>query len=125
MLPGMSERHVSLKRAYEAPEPGDGYRVLIDRLWPRGVSKEALALDAWLKDLAPSDELRRWFGHDPERWEEFRKLYRAELHDAGKRILLSDLAARIEKGPVTLVYGAKDEEHNDAVVLREILGREK
>ena len=121
----MSQRHVSLKRAYEPPEPGDGYRVLIDRLWPRGVRKETLALDAWLKDLAPSDELRRWFGHDPERWEEFRTRYRAELHDAGKRILLSELAAHAKSGPVTLVYGAKDEEHNNAVVLREILGREK
>lgn len=121
MLPGMAERHVRLKRAYAPPEPGDGYRVLIDRLWPRGVKKEDLALDAWLKDLAPSDELRRWFGHDPERWAEFRKLYRAELHQPSAHLLLAELAARAKEGPVTLVFGAKDEEHNDAVVLREIL----
>ncbi len=121
MLVGMAERHVHLARAYEPPGPGDGYRVLVDRLWPRGVSKEALAIDTWLKDLAPSDELRRWFGHDPERWDEFRKLYRAELHDPSKRILLAELAARAREGPLTLVYGAKDEEHNNAVVLREIL----
>jgi uncharacterized protein YeaO (DUF488 family) len=117
----MAERHVHPKRAYEPPDPGDGFRVLVDRLWPRGVSKEQLAIDAWLKDLAPSDEVRRWFGHDPARWEEFRKLYRAELHDASKRILLAELAARATEGTVTLVYGGKDAEHNNAVVLREIL----
>src|SRR3954467_2772895 len=125
MLRRMAPQHVHLKRAYEPPDAADGRRVLVDRLWPRGTRKEALALDEWLKDLAPSDELRRWFGHDPERWEEFRKLYRAELHDAQRRILLSELAARVEEGPVTLVYGAKDEVHNDAVVLHEILGRQK
>jgi uncharacterized protein YeaO (DUF488 family) len=121
MLRRMAMHPVHLKRAYEPPDPSDGYRVLVDRLWPRGERKEALALDEWLKDLAPSDELRRWFGHDPARWDEFRTRYRAELKAPENRAALADLAARARAGRLTLVYGAKDEEHNNAVVLREIL----
>jgi uncharacterized protein YeaO (DUF488 family) len=110
---------VRTKRAYEAAEPEDGYRVLVERLWPRGVTKEAAHLDEWAKDLAPSPELRRWFGHDPARFDEFRRRYREELdgHDDS----LDALRRRARGGPVTLVYGARDTEHNGAVVLAELL----
>jgi uncharacterized protein YeaO (DUF488 family) len=116
--------HVRLKRAYESPDPDDGTRVLVDRLWPRGVSKGDAAVDLWLKDLAPSTELRKWFGHDPIRWQEFRERYAAEVRQHPEPFdQLRDLA---RKGPVTLVYSAHDEAHNDAVVLRNlILGLEK
>ncbi|GAB1719310.1 MAG: Protein of unknown function DUF488 [Nitrosospira sp.] len=114
--------NVKLKRAYEQPEAGDGVRILVDRLWPRGVKKEDAAIDQWMKDLAPSMELRKWFGHDPARWEEFRKRYAAEVNEHSQQ--LQQLRALARKGPVTLVYSAHDEEHNDAVVLRGlILGR--
>ncbi|MGE5620595.1 MAG: DUF488 domain-containing protein [Sphingomonadaceae bacterium] len=112
---------VRIKRAYEPPAPDDGYRVLIDRLWPRGVKKEDLALDAWLKQLAPSTELRRWFGHDPAKWAEFQRLYRQELSTPEAERLLAELRERARRGWVTLLYAAKDEEHNDAVVLRQLL----
>jgi len=112
---------VSIKRAYEEPEPSDGYRVLVDRLWPRGVKKEQLRLDEWAKDLAPSPDLRKWFGHDPARWEEFRKRYREELSSSERREIVTTLADRSHSGHVTLVYGARDEEHNDAAVVREVL----
>jgi uncharacterized protein YeaO (DUF488 family) len=108
-----------LKRAYEEPSRGDGFRVLVERLWPRGVSKEEARLDLWLKDVAPSTELRRWFGHDPAKWPEFRRRYRAELKD--KKEELSLLRQKGRKGAVTLVYGARDEEHNGARVLKEVL----
>jgi uncharacterized protein YeaO (DUF488 family) len=114
--------NVKLKRAYEQAESEDGIRILVDRLWPRGVKKEDAAIDQWMKELAPSTELRKWFGHDPARWEEFRKRYAAEV--SGHPEQLQQLRALARKGPVTLVYSAHDEEHNDAVVLRElILGR--
>jgi uncharacterized protein YeaO (DUF488 family) len=109
---------VSIKRAYEAPAAGDGRRVLVDRLWPRGVGKAEAKLDDWLKDVAPSSDLRRWFGHDPERWPEFRRRYRAELQANPAAEALRRLAA---KGRLTLIYGARDTEHNDAVVLAEWL----
>lgn len=110
---------VRLKRAYEPAEASDGYRVLIDRLWPRGVSREHAHLDEWARELAPSTELRRWFGHDPERFAEFKRRYAAELAEQeGKLRQLREHA-----GTVTLVYGARDSEHNDAVVLRELLLR--
>ncbi|HTT94879.1 MAG TPA: DUF488 family protein [Solirubrobacterales bacterium] len=112
---------VRLKRAYEPAEPGDGYRVLIDRLWPRGVSRDAARLDEWDRDLAPSTELRRWFGHDPARFEEFRRRYLGELRD--RRPALAALRRRAREGTLTLVFGAKDTEHNDAVVLAEALRR--
>jgi uncharacterized protein YeaO (DUF488 family) len=110
---------VRLKRAYEAPAASDGYRVLIDRLWPRGVKREGARLDEWARDLAPSGELRHWFGHDPERFEEFRRRYMAEL--AGQKEKLRELRHRARHGTLTLVYAAHDEEHNDAMVLAEIL----
>jgi uncharacterized protein YeaO (DUF488 family) len=111
--------NVRLKRAYEPPAPADGTRILVDRLWPRGVSKAVAAIDQWAKEVAPSSELRKWFGHDPERWPEFRRRYAAELREHVEE--LGALRDRANKGPVTLVYSAHDEEHNDAVVLRDIL----
>ena len=111
--------HIRIKRAYEPPSADDGARILIDRLWPRGVKKETLALDQWMKELAPSTELRKWFGHDPALWPEFRKRYAAELRTHAE--LVESLRAMARKGVVTLVYSAHDEEHNDAVVLQEFL----
>src|SRR5438094_3036231 len=110
---------VRLKRAYDPPEPSDGYRMLIDRLWPRGVSKDEARLDEWARELAPSSELRRWFGHDPAKFDEFRRRYRDELDTRAEK--LRDLRRRARSGRLTLVYGARDTEHNDAVVLAEIL----
>ncbi|HEX5468211.1 MAG TPA: DUF488 family protein [Gaiellaceae bacterium] len=112
---------MQIRRAYEPADATDGYRILIDRLWPRGVSKEEARLDEWARDLAPSPELRRWFGHDPARFAEFRQRYRHEL--AGQEERLRELRRRAREGTVTLVYGARDTEHNDAVVLAELLRR--
>ena len=110
---------IKLKRAYEPKAPSDGTRILIDRLWPRGVTKAAAAIDQWIKKIAPSTALRKWFGHDPARWTEFRRRYAAELRErAGELRALRDQA---RQGTVTLVYSAHDEAHNDAVVLRGIL----
>jgi len=110
------DRKVSIKRVYEEASPGDGYRILVDRLWPRGISKEAARVDEWLKDLAPSKELRKWFDHVPERFEEFRDRYLIELKTSeGELDRLRDLAA---KKQLTLVYGARDTQHNQAVVLK-------
>lgn len=111
--------HVRIKRAYEPPAHDDGARILIDRLWPRGVKKESLALDQWMKELAPSTALRKWFGHDPALWPEFRKRYAAELHTHTD--LIDALRTMARAGVVTLVYSAHDEAHNDAVVLQEFL----
>jgi uncharacterized protein YeaO (DUF488 family) len=110
---------VRLKRAYEPAERSDGYRVLIDRIWPRGVSKEQAHLDEWARELAPSSELRRWFAHDPAKFEEFRRRYRDELVAQGEK--LRELRGRARKGTLTLIYSARDTEHNDAVVLAELL----
>ena len=110
-----------LKRAYEGAQKGDGYRVLVERLWPRGVRKEKAKLDAWMKDVAPSPELRKWFGHDPDKWNEFQKRYREELKT--KREQVEELRHKGEEGNVTLVYGAKDEQRNAAVVLKGLLER--
>lgn len=107
-----------LKRAYQPAEPGDGRRVLVDRIWPRGVSKAEAHIDLWLKEVAPTTALRKWFGHKPERWPEFRVRYRAEL-EANPAV--EPLRQAMAEGPVTLVYGAKDEQHNQAVVLAEYL----
>jgi uncharacterized protein YeaO (DUF488 family) len=111
--------NVRLKRAYEPPEKQDGARILVDRLWPRGVSKAEAKLDEWIKDIAPSAGLRTWFGHDPRRWDEFRRRYRAEL--ARQPETLNDLRRRAREGQITLVYSARDEAHNDAVVLRNVI----
>jgi uncharacterized protein YeaO (DUF488 family) len=115
----MKKREIAVKRVYEAPEPTDGVRVLVDRLWPRGLSKEKAQVAHWLKEIAPSNELRQWFGHDPERWPEFRKRYLQELES--QRPLLEELAQIAAKGRLTLLYAAHDEEHNNAVVLKERL----
>ncbi|HEX7128096.1 MAG TPA: DUF488 family protein [Thermodesulfobacteriota bacterium] len=112
---------IRIKRVYEPASPEDGYRVLVDRLWPRGVSRATARIDVWARVLAPSDALRRWFGHDPERWDEFRRRYRRELAQAEPKAALADLAAHARRGPVTLVYGARDPEHNQAVVLAALL----
>jgi uncharacterized protein YeaO (DUF488 family) len=112
---------VRLKRAYEPAERSDGYRVLIDRIWPRGVSKEQARLDEWARELAPSAELRRWFGHDPAKFDEFRRRYRDELAAQGEK--LRELRGRAHEGTLTLIYSARDTEHNDAVVLAELLRR--
>jgi uncharacterized protein YeaO (DUF488 family) len=112
---------IQMRRVYEPPAPNDGYRVLIDRVWPRGVSKEEAQLDGWLKEVAVSSDLRRWFGHDPARWAEFRERYRNELRAPERRACLAELAERARTGPVTIVYGARDTKHNNAVVLAEVL----
>jgi len=115
----VGEPDVRLKRAYDPAEAGDGYRVLIDRLWPRGVSKERAHLHEWARELAPSRELRTWFGHDPERFAEFERRYRTELAERHEK--LDELRRRARQGTLTLVYAARDEAHNDAVVLAELL----
>jgi uncharacterized protein YeaO (DUF488 family) len=109
---------VNLKRAYEAASRGDGYRVLVERLWPRGIRKEALALDEWRKEVAPSGELRKWFNHDPERWSEFKLRYLKELKETAALEQLRALADRAAGGTLTLVFSSHDAEHNNAVVLK-------
>jgi uncharacterized protein YeaO (DUF488 family) len=112
---------MKLKRVYEKPDKADGFRILVDRLWPRGLTKEKAALDLWLKEVAPSTELRKWFGHDPGKWTEFRRRYRAELksHPAELKMIRS----KAKEGTVTLLYGARDQEHNEAIVLQQVLDR--
>lgn len=111
---------VKLKRIYEKYEKSDGYRILVDRLWPRGVSKEKAALDLWFKDIAPSTELRKWFGHDPEKWLAFREKYKAEI-EANKEVFEEMKKIVKDKKEVTLLYGARDEKHNEAVVIKNLL----
>jgi uncharacterized protein YeaO (DUF488 family) len=113
------KRVIQLKRVYESPTPGDGTRVLVDRLWPRGITKEQARLDAWMKDVAPSGELRKWFGHDPEKWAEFRRRYRAELKRNPQAV--HDLRALLTAPRVTLLYAAHDTEHTHASVLADFL----
>jgi uncharacterized protein YeaO (DUF488 family) len=110
---------LQIKRAYDAAEPGDGYRILIDHIWPRGISRERAHLDEWAPELAPSDELRKWFDHESVRFARFRTRYRNEL--AGQAERIDALRERAEQGPVTIVYAARDREHNNAVVLAELL----
>jgi uncharacterized protein YeaO (DUF488 family) len=119
MSKSITAANVRLKRAYERPARDDGNRILVDRLWPRGLTKTAAAIDEWLKDIAPSTALRQWFGHDPARWPEFRRRYRAEVRQ--NRLQLAKLRALAQQGPITLVFSAHDEAHNDAVVLRGLL----
>ncbi len=117
---GELDHMIKIKRVYEDASKDDGYRILVDRLWPRGVSKEKAAVDLWIKEIAPSNALRKWFSHEPEKWEEFRRKYSAELKD--KEDLLKRIRdAEHEKGIVTLIYSAKDTSRNDAVVLYEVL----
>ena len=108
---------IKLKRVYEEPDPGDGIRILVDRLWPRGMTREKAALDLWLKDIAPSNELRKWFAHDPARWDGFQERYGAELAANGGPV--ATLEEELKKGTVTLLYGARDQQHNEAAVLRD------
>ena len=112
---------VRIRRAYTEPDRDDGSRVLVDRVWPRGRSREALQLAGWERDVAPSDELRGWFGHDPARWDEFRRRYRAELEAPDRQAALGRLARLAEAGTLTLVYSAADGANNQALVLREVL----
>ena len=114
---------IKLKRVYESPSPQDGLRVLVDRLWPRGLTKEIAAVDLWVKDLAPSTELRKWFGHDPARWKQFQIRYRKELQDKSDALQL--LKQKSNERTVTLVHGARDREHNEALVLKRLLERRK
>jgi uncharacterized protein YeaO (DUF488 family) len=114
---------IRLKRAYEAASPADGERVLVERLWPRGVTKARAALDLWLKDIAPSPELRKWFGHDPAKWERFEQRYWKELQEPKEAVEV--LRRKTERGTVTLVYAARDVEHNCAVALKQFLEHEK
>lgn len=110
---------ILIKRIYEPAAKSDGFRVLVDRLWPRGMSKETATIDLWLPDIGPSTTLRRWFNHDPARWEEFRRRYHAELN--AKQELVTELNGQAKQGTVTLLYSAKDEQHNQAVALRSYL----
>jgi uncharacterized protein YeaO (DUF488 family) len=119
VLPSGACMSLAVKRVYEPAAPDDGYRVLVDRLWPRGLKKEAVALDLWAKELAPSTELRRWFGHEPARWEAFRHRYASELD--GRMDAWRPLLAQAARQRVTLLYGARDDEHNDAVALKAYL----
>ncbi len=112
---------IKIKRVYDDKDKEDGTRILVDRLWPRGLTKAKAAIDLWLKEVAPSTELRKWFGHDPDKWSGFKTRYRAELKKDGEQLAV--LKDQMKKGAVTLVYGAKDEEHNEAVVLQEFLNR--
>ncbi len=114
---------LKVKRAYEEKTAADGKRILIDRLWPRGVSREKAGIDEWEKDLAPSTELRQWFAHEPDKWEEFRRKYKLELSEPAKAEQLKKLAHDANKSDLTLVYAAKDTEHNDARVLEELIHR--
>ncbi|NMM39133.1 MAG: DUF488 family protein [Glaciimonas sp.] len=114
---------IFIKRAYEDAAPADGFRVLVDRLWPRGRSKETLELDQWARDLAPSANLRKWFGHAPKRWDAFQQRYRSELEAEEKQEGMRDLLAAADGRSITLVYAAKDEQHNQAIVLREVLSQ--
>ena len=107
-----------IKRVYEKPSPVDGFRILVDRLWPRGLTKEKASVDLWLKEIAPSTALRKWFGHDPDKWNEFRKRYLLELDQNKEQVIL--LNEHLKCGTVTLLYGAKDQDHNEAVVLRDL-----
>ncbi len=119
----MTDARVVLQRAYDEPSAEDGYRVLVDRVWPRGRTKEHLRLDTWARDLGPSTELRKWFGHDPTRWAEFQRRYHAELANADRSRMLDALAEHAHEGRVTLVFGAHDTEHNQARVIADELER--
>lgn len=112
---------VKIKRVYEEPDADDGFRILVDRLWPRGLTKVRAKVDLWLRDIAPSTELRKWFSHDPAKWSEFQKRYQTELKKNASQVEL--LLRKAENGPVTLLYGAKDELRNEAIVLQKLIER--
>ena len=110
-----------IKRVYEKPGNEDGYRILVDRLWPRGLTKEKAAVDLWLKEIAPTTELRKWFNHDPEKWPDFQKKYLKEIKENKEAV--ATLKEKMKEGKVTIIYGAKDEEHNEARVLMEFVNK--
>jgi len=112
---------IAIHRVYDSSPTMSGKRVLVDRVWPRGIKKENLHLDIWMRDVAPSTALRKWFGHNPLRWDEFQRRYRAELRQPAQRAQLDELVAMARKSPVTLLYGARDEEHNQALALSRVL----
>ena len=114
---------IKIKRIYDAPTPDDGFRILVDRLWPRGVSKEKAKVDLWLKEIAPSNELRKWYGHDPKKWAEFRKRYFSNLDT--KRELVNQIVQKTKEGDVTLLYSSKEEKINNAVALKEYIEKQK
>jgi len=116
------KHELKIKRVYETPDRDDGHRILVDRLWPRGLTKEKAKINLWLKDIAPSPELRKWFGHDPKKWRGFRRRYQTEIKYHAAQIKL--IKSNVKKGPVTLVYGARDQEHNEAVVLKRFLKKD-
>jgi uncharacterized protein YeaO (DUF488 family) len=115
--------NIKIKRVYEQPDKDDGLRVLVDRLWPRGLTKEKAGVDLWLKEIAPSTELRKWFGHDPDKWKRFRGRYETELRHQGG--LIQGLRRKAREGTITLLYAARDEKHNEALVLRRFLESER
>jgi len=117
----MPSSTINIKRIYEKPEKSDGTRILVDRLWPRGLTKEKAAIDLWLKEIAPSNELRKWFGHEPAKWTEFRKRYLQELKK--NPVPMSQLKDQLKKGKMTLLYSAKDENYNQAIILRELISQ--
>ncbi len=125
MLEAGGAAMIRIQRAYEPAAPGDGERVLVDRVWPRGVSRQALHIGGWERELAPSTALRRWFGHDPARWDEFVRRYREELQAPEQQARLDAQAERARQQTVTLVYGARDEEHNQAIMLRDVLAERR
>jgi len=111
--------NIQIKRVYEQPSPHDGFRILVDRLWPRGVTKKNAKIDLWIKEIAPSSSLRQWFGHDPNKWNEFKRRYYEELNE--NKVLVTEFVKLVKKEKTTLVYGAKDQKHNNAVVLKDYL----
>ena len=113
--------NLRIKRVYELPDKDDGVRILVDRLWPRGLTKKEASVDLWLKDIAPSTELRKWFGHDPKKWRSFRERYQTEIKHHTDQLKL--LKSKAKEGTVTLIYGARDQEHNEALVLKQFLQR--
>jgi len=110
---------VKIKRAYEPPDESDGARILVDRLWPRGLTKEKASIDLWLKEIAPSTELRKWYAHDPAKWKSFRRRYETEI--SHKEDLVKILKQKAREGTITLIYGARDEKHNEALILKQLL----
>jgi uncharacterized protein YeaO (DUF488 family) len=121
----VARKHVRVRRVYDPPEPGDGRRILVDRLWPRGLSKDRSAVDRWMREVAPSDELRRWYGHDPARFEGFAERYRKELAEPERAAALEELAREAARGPLTLLTATRDVERSQAAVLAEVLRRRR
>ena len=122
-IEGIDKMNIKLKRVYEKPGKDDGFRILVDRLWPRGLTKEKASVDLWLKEIAPSTELRKWFGHDPAKWKKFRARYESEIRH--NKEVFTVLEQKAREGSITLLYGARDQEHNEALVLKQFLERDQ